>query len=91
MFQEVTQQERRRCETIQSALSSTEQEMTRLQSLLESQRGEVESMHTQAAVLEAKHRASLQKLEAEHRINVERQVCTSKCRCVFFFIKCSPF
>ena len=74
LFQELTEQERKRCQTIQSALSSTEKEVTRLQSLLESQRSEVESMHTQVAVLEAKHRADLQKLEAEHKINVERQV-----------------
>jgi len=73
-FQSFTEQERKRCTTIQSSLSSTEQEVSRLQSLLEVQRGEVESLRTQIDVVEAKHQSDIQKLEAAHKINVERQV-----------------
>ena len=69
-----TERERKRCSTIQSSLASTEQEVSRLQSLLEAQRGEVESMQTHMDVLETKHQSDIQKLEAEHKINAEKQV-----------------
>ena len=75
LLQSQTEQERKRCKETQSSLSSTQQEVTRLEKLTEAQRTELESMNTQIEVLEAKHQADIRKMEAEHKIDVERQVC----------------
>jgi len=73
----ITETERKRFDEMQNTFSSTLQETQRLEELLEAQRNELESMRTQTALTETKHTASIRKMEAEHKIDVERQVWTS--------------
>nr|XP_018667952.1 centrobin-like isoform X2 [Ciona intestinalis] len=67
-------EETKRTQDLRKSLASTEEEMRRLEGLLDAQRGEMESMKTSSAVLDAKHSAMLQKLKAENEIHTERQI-----------------
>ncbi|XP_078486615.1 uncharacterized protein LOC100184844 isoform X2 [Ciona intestinalis] len=67
-------EETKRTQDLRKSLASTEEEMGRLEGLLDAQRGEMESMKTSSAVLDAKHSAMLQKLKAENEIHTERQI-----------------
>nr|CAB3232459.1 centrobin-like [Phallusia mammillata] len=66
--------ERKRCSEMQASLSSTLQETRRMEDLLEAQRRELESMCTQAELAETRHAAEIRKMEAEHKIDIERQI-----------------
>ena len=59
---------------MQKMLSSTQEEVTRLEELMGSLRQTIENLKMQGSVEEAKFAAAIRKMEAEHQIEMEKKV-----------------
>nr|XP_039249982.1 uncharacterized protein LOC120327705 [Styela clava] len=67
-------QEKSRNNDLQKMLSTTQQEVTRLEDLMGSLRQTIDSLKMQGSVEETKYSAALRKMEAEHQIEMEKKV-----------------
>lgn len=69
-------QERNRNADLHKMLSSTQEEVTRLEELMGSLKQTIESLKLQSSVEEAKYVSALRKMAAEHEIGAEKRVST---------------